>query len=317
MALKKKKMWFCISLAMLAILGLVGTTIYFFFPQWLVALNYTSYEWQAGVNDKSITVQEYQTSYYQGEAGEPLVLIHGFGDSKISFIQSSQLLSSHYQVILPEVPGFGETERNPNRDYSIRSQVEFFHQLFKSIGLTSFHLGGNSMGGHIATAYTLAYPKQVKSLILLNASGLQVKKELPYQPQGKPVKTVEDFRKYTQELFYQVPSIPKPIEAYFVAQSAKNFSWFNNIRSHIREGDDYLLNQRIDQIKCPTLIIWGDHDTVVLPAVGELYHKNITGSEWILLKNCGHLPQYERPQQTAELIHKFLLSHSTNLPSNE
>ena len=151
---------------LLGVVLLVGGIVYFFFPETLIHATKQYYSWNAGVTEKKIAIDGYPVTYYDGGKGETVVLIHGFGDSNISFLQLAKWLTHKYRVILPAVPGFGATPRRKNRKYSIHAQVKFFHKFFRKLKLKQFHLGGNSMGGHISAAYTLSYPKEVRSLFL-------------------------------------------------------------------------------------------------------------------------------------------------------
>lgn len=302
-----KKTW--LRLVLWGILGLfsAGLVVYFLFPQWLLGFVQWRYERASGVASKIMVIDGYAIPYYEGGKGEPLVLIHGFGDSKVSFVQAAKWLVPHYRVILPEVPGFGETVRDNSRSYHIRAQVQTFHKFFQRLGLTSFHLGGNSMGGHIAAAYTLTYPERVKKLLLLAAAGLKADGAwFPYSPVDQPVKSREDFYKDMKKLFYTVPYIPRPFESYLIKKAQESWSWQNRLRADIRNGPDYLLNDRIRHIKVPALILWGDTDHVVALPVGHAYRKALTYDTWVLMKHCGHIPQYERPRDTAEIILQFL-----------
>lgn len=290
-------------------LGLVcaGLVIYFFFPQLLLGLVRWKYERDSGVTSKIMVIDGYTIPYYEGGKGQPLVLIHGFGDGKISFVQAAKWLVPHYRVILPEVPGFGETARDPSRSYNIRAQVVTFHKFFERLGLKDLYLGGNSMGGHIAAAYTLLYPKQVKKLLLLAAAGLKADGAwFPYRSVEKPATTREAFYQEMKNLFYTVPYIPRPFEKYLMRKSQESWSWQNRLREDIRSGPDYLLNDRIRNVQIPALILWGDSDRVVALPVGQAYRKSLTYDTWVLMKNCGHIPQYERPRETAEILLQFL-----------
>ena len=284
--------------------------IYLFFPQQVLNFNYKIFQWKAGLAKKSISIDNYEVTYYEGGQGENLVLIHGFSDSKASFLQVAKWLTKSYRVILPEVPGFGITARDKDRSYGIRDQVLFFHKLFEKLQLKKFHLGGNSMGGHISAAYTLLYPKEVKSLLLLNAAGVTVTDGLPYQPAPHPIKTQEDFDLYMEFLFVQRPFIPGSVQQLLIKNSQKNFEWLNHLRKEIREGKDIILNDRVPQIQQQTLILWGDGDKIVVPQVGDRYHELLPNSQLKVLKNCGHVPQYERPQETSEIILNFLQGNS-------
>lgn len=282
--------------------------IILWFPGILFEAIQRQYEIRAGVIEQSVVVNGYTVPYYSGGKNQTLVLIHGFGDSKISFVQMAEHLTAQYYVVMPEVPGFGETAKDPARTYSIDNQVETLHQAFRAMGLDKFILGGNSMGGHIAAAYALKYPEDVTHLILIDAAGLKVSDGEPYADSTEPIRNEADFDAYMQKLFVTPPPIPGPFKKDFIRKAAENFDWQNKIRADIRGGRDYILNERIGQIRIPTLILWGDKDQLVEVAVGDAYNKGINGSRMIVFSNCGHSPQYERPKETADAILKFLSS---------
>ena len=295
-----------ITAAVIAVFVLLSALLYWQFPQVILGAIYKSYEWQAGVEAKEIPVDGYSIPYYEGGSGEVLVLIHGFGDSKTSFLQAARWFTPKYRVILPEMPGFGDTARVAGRDHGIRSQVETLHGFFGKLGLRRFHLGGNSMGGHISVAYALAYPEQVNRLILISASGLKVNDNIPFSPAEKPIQTREDFDRYMDEVFVKKPWIPEPFKKHFIAKSAQDFEWMNEVRAQIRADPDYILNDRVVGISQKTLIVWGKQDKIVEIASGEAYHRWIPGSQLEIYDSGGHSPQYEYPQRTAETILDFL-----------
>jgi abhydrolase domain-containing protein 6 len=296
-----------LAVVVLVLAGSLGV-IYSFFPGVLLAVLYKQYETKAGVSAASVDVEGYTVPYYKGGKNEAIVLIHGFGDSKVSFVQMVEYLTPKFYVVLPEVPGFGDTSKDPNRKYSIRSQVETLHGAFKKIGLTRFILGGNSMGGHIAAAYALRYPEDVSHLILIDASGLKVDDDIPFRNSESRIESEADFDAYMQQVFVQPPVIPGPFKREFIREAAANFDWQNKIRTDIREGEDYDLKDRLKDIRVPTLILWGDKDVIVKLDVGSAYNKGINGSILQVFSNCGHSPQYERPKETADAILAFLNS---------
>ncbi len=306
-----KKFFLRVLMAFLFVGASAGLIIYFFFPQVLLSFVQWQYEQASGVIEKSAQVDGYNVTYYEGGKGEPLVLIHGFGDRKLSFVQTVRWLTPHFRVILPEVPGFGNTAHDPGRIYSIRGQVDFFHKFFKKLGLKSFALGGNSMGGHISVAYALHHPKQVKRLLLLDATGLHVKSiPPPYKDPASSIQNREDFHKYMKKVFYKIPAIPRSFEEFLIKRMGADFVWQNRVRSDIRRGKDYILNEKLSGIKMPTLLLWGDSDQIVLPAIGHAFRKEIPHATWVTMKHCGHSPQYERPRETAEIVLRFLQKKS-------
>ncbi len=116
-----------------AIVGIALGVVYHGYPQAALKVINIAYERQAGVELKSMEIDGYEIPYYEGGEGETLVLIHGFGDSMVSFLQTSAFLTEKYRVILPGVLGFGETSKAMDRDHSIRTQVETFHKFFKNL----------------------------------------------------------------------------------------------------------------------------------------------------------------------------------------
>ncbi len=310
----KIKTHLMILAGLLVALGSIFAILYYFFPQTLLSGMYRLYEHRAGVTAKQVEVDGYKIDYYEGGTGTPLVLIHGFGDSMVSFVQSAGKLTKHYRVILPQVPGFGKSLRDPKRNHSIRSQALIMNKFLRKIGLKKFHLGGNSMGGHISVSYTLMFPRDVHSLLLLNAAGMKTSDTIPYEPSKAPLQTEAEFDKYIEGNFVKKPFVPRPFKMYFIEQSKKNFAWDNRIRREIREGKDYILNNRLGEIRVPTLAFWGDKDTTVHPRNGRAYHRGIAGSKWVLWKDSGHSPQYENPEGTADVLLEFLKSVKIDAP---
>ena len=105
---------------------------------------------KVGLKKKTIEIEGYLASYYDGDQRDPVVLLHGMAVEKITFVVSAGKLISRHRVILPDLQGHGENEKDKSRDYSIRSHVEFLQKFIDAIALDSFSLGGNSMGGHVS-----------------------------------------------------------------------------------------------------------------------------------------------------------------------
>ena len=300
---------FLTALTAFAVLGFVALQVTP--PSWILAGLYGTYAWRSGVQVTGIDIAESPLLAYEGgpepsDEKIPLLLLHGFGDSMISFVQTARWLTPRHHVLLPQLPGFGESPDNPDLSYSIRSQVERVHALLDKKGWQKAHLVGNSMGGHISAAFALRYPERVGKLVLLSPAGLRVDDPIPYRPQEKPISTPEAYDAFMGQLFYKRPWVPEPFKKDFMAKSAERFEWLAHVRQEIREGEDYILNDRIPEIKAPTLIIWGRHDGVVRVAHAPVWHQSISGSKLILQEDSGHSPQYEYPERTARQILEFL-----------
>lgn len=303
-----------IGLALVASSVVALLAIYNFFPGIALGGMYAAYQWRSGVKAGEVTLADgYRLPYLRGGKGPAVVLVHGFGDSQISFVQSAAQLTSRFDVVLPTVPGFGSTAQDPKRDYSIRAQVASLRELFTRLGLTAsgFHLVGNSMGGHISAAYALQFPEEVKSLVLLDAAGLRVDDPLPYKPMLAPLRSDADFEKRLDDTFVKKPWVPAPFRKRFIAESQRSFAWQNHLRAQIRGGQDYILNERVGAIIAPTLIVWGRQDTIVRVVHAPEWHKRLPKSRLLILEQMGHAPQYEDPARVGLIIRDFVLEQET------
>lgn len=236
----------------------------------------------------------------------PVLMIHGFGDNRVSFGQVARYLVEHRRLILPDVPGFGDSPQDPHRKHGISDQVESMRALLNGMGVRKVALVGNSMGGHISAAFTLKYPEMVERLVLINAAGLKVDDPSPYGEAEKPLATSEDFDMYMSKIFFKRPWIPEPFKANFIARASASFDWLNRLRREIKADPDYILNDRIHAITVPTLVLWGRHDKIISPAHAEVWHEKIKGSQLVIWDDAGHSPQYEHTERTGVLLQEFL-----------
>ena len=118
----------------------------------------------SGLEQKSVEINGINIRYLEGGSGEPLVLIHGFGANKDNWTRIGKFLTPHFHVIAPDLTGFGESSKEPDGKYTIKDQAVFLKKFIEKIGIKSFHIGGNSMGGNIAGQYADLYQNDLKSL---------------------------------------------------------------------------------------------------------------------------------------------------------
>ena len=297
------------ALVVILIIG-IGT-VYFFFPQKLVDITNSQNASAAKLESKTILVDDCKTHYYTNNntlAKDTLVLLHGLGDDKNSFVQTAKFLSDDYYLILPDLLASGENSKVKSKDLSIKGQIEFLHKFLKSIGIESFHLAGNSMGGHVSAAYAIAYPNEVKKMILINAPGLKLDDHVVYTGFGSVLHNEKDLNEVLSRVFYKIPEMPSPIKEMLISQINDSRDFLNNtIIPQIKEGEYFDLQNRINEIKAPTLILWGKHDEVVRFNVAEKYNKDIPVSEIEVIEHASHSPQLEVPDIVALSINKFIL----------
>ncbi|WP_379817865.1 alpha/beta fold hydrolase [Kutzneria kofuensis] len=100
-----------------------------------------------------------------------MVLLHGSGSSLEGFERVAALLSASYDVIRPDLPGFGRTGPRPDRDYRVRTYAGTIARFMTALQLPNFAVAGNSLGGNIAWNLALEAPERVNGLVLVNATG--------------------------------------------------------------------------------------------------------------------------------------------------
>jgi abhydrolase domain-containing protein 6 len=160
----------CVLVPLVILIGLIG--IYFLFPGVMFDLLQKAERSAGGLEQRGIDVNGLHIEYLEGGKGDPLVLLHGFGANKDNWTRIGKHLTPYFRVIAPDLPGFGQSSADPDGDYTIGIQAERVKAFVRTLGIKSFHLGGNSMGGNIAGVYAARYPEDLKSLLLVSPAGV-------------------------------------------------------------------------------------------------------------------------------------------------
>lgn len=294
------------ALALVVLLGIAGAAALYLAPGFVVSTMQSAVASSSGLESKSVEVDGDTVHYYEGGTGPTLVLLHGMADEKNSFAAAAAELTDNYRVILPDLAGHGENARDPSRDYSIAGHVAFLDRVFAELGLESFVLGGNSMGGHVSAAYTLAHPDKVEKLILVNAPGLKLDDHVVYGGFGERMETRDDFYAVMDRVVHTRPALPGPIVDHMIAQTNKDFDFINGLAEAVKSGGDFDLIDRVSAIDVPTLILWGVEDQVVRYNVAEGYDRLIPNSTLVRLQEAGHSPQLEKPAEVGQAVADFL-----------
>ncbi len=109
---------------------------------------------------KSAVVGDHTIVYSEGGTGETIIMVHGFGGNKDNWLRFAKFFTPQYHVIIPDLPGYGESTRLEDARYNIMAQVERLNAFFKGLGISQFHMVGNSMGGNISGNYAAKYPER-------------------------------------------------------------------------------------------------------------------------------------------------------------
>ena len=303
----KKKL--LILAAVAVALGLVG---YFVLPGLLVKWARESERKAAGLEQKRVRIGDHEIVYLEGGHGETILMIHGFAANKDNWDRFAKWISPAYHVVALDLPGFGESSCLEDASYTIADQAKRLNRFADAVGLKKFHVVGNSMGGHIAARYTVMFPERVLTLGLFASSGVQspVPSEMRKRlSQGEPnplvAGSVEEFDRLIKFVFVTPPEIPRVVKKYLVEEAQRHKASNEGIFKQI-SSESVALEPDLPKIKARTLVLWGDHDRVVDVSSVQVLEKGLPNCTVVIMKDCGHLPMIERPQEAGEHYLAFL-----------
>ncbi len=242
--------------------------------------------------------QEGKFRYIEEGSGEPLVLLHGLFGALSNFMDLIEHFKKQNRVLVPMLPLFELDLLHT----SVGGLQKFVNKFLEAKNLTGVHLLGNSLGGHVALVHVLKHPERIKSVILTGSSGLfENGMGDTYPKRGD----YEYIKRKTELTFYNPATATKELvdEVYdIVNQRAKVIKIIALAKSAIRNN----LGEELNRIQQPTLLIWGNNDTITPPFVAREFNRLIPGSELHFIDECGHAPMMEQPQQFNELLSAFL-----------
>ncbi len=306
----------------LGIGGAIGAAV-----AWKMLTRARGVEWTSEVHhaaNSHFTEVDGATIHFQefGEASHPtLLLIHGYTASTYVWRTVAPLLAGeNFHVVAVDLLGFGYSDKPAAFDYTIASQARMIERFMNRLGIGKATIVGSSYGGAVASTLALDYAERVERLILVGAvcndealdnpvlklAVIPLVGELltPFMLDSKllsKARMKETFAPSNQHLVTteRVESVIRPLKAkdahHSVLTAARNWN-----ANRIQE-DAHLINQ-------PTLLIWGEDDTVIPVHNGQCLYDSILNSRLVVLKDCGHLPQEEKPEKFAELVGEFCRS---------
>jgi len=256
---------------------------------------------------KEVVVFGQKIQYVEAGSGPTVILLHGLGGSSQAWQFNIAALAEKYHVFAPDQIGFGKSDK-PLVNYRIRTYVDFLDQFCKQLKIERATLVGNSMGGWIAAMFTVAFPDRVDKLVLVDAAGYAPPKDFDMRtlfalnPTTRAGMKLLVGKVFYNKAFQTDAAIDQAIAPRLAAGDGYTI---NSISESIMRGEDFL-DDVVKTIKRPTLIIWGRQDGLVPLADGERFNKDIAGSKMVVIEECGHVPNAEKPGEFNAALLKFL-----------
>jgi pimeloyl-ACP methyl ester carboxylesterase len=261
---------------------------------------------KSGGQPETIDVAGKSTVIMNGGQGETFVYLHSTLGESFMWLPFYQGFAKHFRVLVPTHPGFGQSGGFDQID-TIEDMAFHYLEMFDALGLEQVYLGGVSLGGWIAAEFAVRWPERVKKLWISAAPGLWVENE----PLGDLFRLSQDRNALRKLLFHdpqgamatliikEHPDEQTMLSAYQSMTVLARLVW--------ERPYDPKLAGRLHRVQCPTLLLWGEHDRLVPPAYGKAYQQHIPGSELVLIKDCGHLPMFEKEAEFVDIITSFCL----------
>ncbi|MGN6475227.1 MAG: alpha/beta fold hydrolase, partial [Mycobacteriales bacterium] len=274
---------------------------------------------------KATTVLGVRASYLEAGPADapPVMLLHGLGATNASMLPLVPDLARDHRVIAPDFPGFGASSA-PRWRYRPSDLATWLTAFGNAIGAVKPTLIGNSLGGRVAIEAALCAPDAIDRLVLLCPSPafrrfrefVPVVKLLPPDavlapsvlPHWVLVRIIRSF-------FADPERLPGPWYDSAADEYHRVMRGYRHRRafySALREiyldppyGDDGFW-ERLPGLSVPTLFVWGDRDWLVPAAFEDHVVRALPQAESVVMPDCGHVPQFEHPTETANLVRNFL-----------
>jgi pimeloyl-ACP methyl ester carboxylesterase len=260
-------------------------------------------------------------STIEAGAGAPVVLLHGLGATKASFLPTLEALAPSYRAIAVDLPGFGDSHKPLFQAYNAPFFARAVTALLDALKLETTHVVGNSMGGRVALELGLSHPERVGRLVLLapSMSWLKPRPWAPYlrlipaqlgvlQPTPRPL--VEMIVKQVipgSDRDWTAAGIDEFMRSYLTPLGrAAFYAAARNIYLEEPRGPDGLWT-RLGSLEADALFVWGRRDSLVPIGFARHVRRELPAARHLEL-DCGHVPQLERPRQTHDAMARFLAS---------
>lgn len=219
-------------------------------------------------------------SYLERPGKTYIILLHGLGGYGNNFLKMSNLISDEYGIILPDLLGHGKSEKL--RNLTVEDQSKAVMELISSLGIDDYIIGGNSYGGWVAQYHEIVYGKASK-LLLIDSAGSN-----PTVGQNGS-ESVERFLKRIEKVY---PN--------------NHMECIRDMLINNTDSQFVITDEMLRKITKPTLILWGDRDSLIPVKYAQHIHELISSSTLEIIEGAGHTPHFEAFEKVASSVNDFL-----------
>jgi pimeloyl-ACP methyl ester carboxylesterase len=254
--------------------------------------------------------------------GQPLVFVHGLSGSWQNWLEQLPVLAADHRVLTLDLPGFGHSPM-PAEPISISGYARLLDHLFDELAIDAAAVVGNSMGGFIGAELAITFPQRVERLVLVSAAGVstyddpRVRRAMPTLRLLEGALTAGAIRvagradtlalrpRLRQAALRLVAAHPEQLPATLAAEQMRG-AGKPGFMAAFASILDYDVRERLPEIACPTLIVWGDSDRLISVRDADVFAELIPNSRKVIFADTGHMSMLERPAAFNELLEDFL-----------
>ena len=257
--------------------------------------------------------------------GEVIVLVHGSNASLHTWEPWVENLGDTYRIISSDMPAHGLTGATPDADYSVTGMAAFTREAVRKLGVETFTIAGNSMGGAVALNYAVAYPEDLTGLILVCSSGIA--REMTEIAEGDAARSFSlvNMPVVSTALRWLTPRFifEDGLRGVFIDQSIVTDEMVDRyIELNVMEGTREATRKRfstprvnvapetVRALDVPTLVMWGDKDPLIPVSVGRRFHDLLPTSTLVIYENVGHIPMEEVAEVSANDVRSFMAARA-------
>ncbi len=260
-----------------------------------------------------ITLKGTDVNYETRGKGPALILLHGWNSSHEQWSRNLRALAKGFRVIVPDLPGHGDSALPPYFDYSLEAHVGWLEEFRKAMRLKDFGLVGHSLGGSISAAYTAAHPERVRALVLCatpaSGRGLSLRNRIPGAE--ALVSLTYGLRGPWMLAFIMLRGVYKSeqLEKDFVQTNVLQMRKITRrtLTRTARLARTADLRPRLSSITTPTLVVCGNKDHTVREREARILTEGITGSHLLSVNGVAHCPPCEKPDVFNTAVRDFML----------
>ena len=256
--------------------------------------------------------------------GPPLVFVHGLIERWTQWVEQLSVFASSHRVIAMDLPGFGDSPM-PAEKISVPGYARTIEQLLDALQVNAAAFVGHSMGGFTSVELAINFPQRVERLALISPAGLSTynnPRDLRLVAQMRRLRRIVNpyharvaahaeliarrprlrlLEPTTHVVARHSDRLPAP----FVAEFVRGLGAPGYIEG-MAANFDYDYRDRLGEIACPALIVWGDRDRLVTAKDADLYERLIPNARKVIFEDTGHMAMIERPAAFNALLEEFL-----------